>query len=165
MESEGREPEKELALPDTTKAQIGAVVQAVIAVAVAFGAPVTDEQSVALIALAGVIGAVLIGADASIRRERARNAHKLRPRAQVTQTSTEDGVERTATIDVPLPQGTTTADFDDRVRELIRGFEIVSKFLEAERARESAANGSTKPRSPSGSRPRTTKPAGRPPRS
>jgi len=158
MDSEGREPDKELSLPDATKVQVVAVVQAVLAVVVAFGVPVTDQQSVALIALAGVIGTVLIGADASIRRERARNAHKLRPRAQVTETSSEGGVERTATIDVPLPQGTTTADFDDRVRELIRGFELVSKFLEAERARESATNGAESARSLSGSRARARKP-------
>ena len=102
----------------------------------------------ALIPLAGVIGTVLIGADASSAAS-ARNAHKLRPRAQVTETSSEGGVERTATFDVPLPQATTTAEYGDLVRELVRGFELVSKVLEAERARESAANGARKPRAAS----------------
>src|SRR5262245_29751860 len=67
-------PAKPMKLPDTTKIQIVALLQAGLAVAIAFGAPISPEQSVALVALAGVLGTVLITADAAIRRERARNA-------------------------------------------------------------------------------------------
>jgi hypothetical protein len=107
--------------PDHTKIQVAAVVQAVIAVAVAFGVPISDEQSVALIALAGVLGTVLIGADAAIRRERARNADKLRPQAAVIATQTPQGTEVQARVTGPVDQlegGATDLDAD--IVELLR---------------------------------------------
>src|SRR4051794_18896787 len=44
---------RDIQMPDHTRVQLAAVVQAVIAVAVAFGLPISDEQSIALIALSG----------------------------------------------------------------------------------------------------------------
>jgi hypothetical protein len=81
----------DLQTPDHTRLQMVAVAQAVIAVVIAFGVPIT--QSIALVALAGVVGTALVAADAAIRRERARNADKLRvmqvtPRAKVADDST-----------------------------------------------------------------------------
>lgn len=67
-------------MPDLTRAQLVALVQAVLGVAIAFGAPITEQQSVAIIALTGVLGSVLIGADAKIRV--ARN-HRARIEALV----------------------------------------------------------------------------------
>jgi hypothetical protein len=59
--------------PDLTRAQIVALVQAAIGCAVAFGAPITEAQSGALLALVGVLSVVLVAADASIRRARAKH--------------------------------------------------------------------------------------------
>lgn len=60
--------------PDITKAQIVALVQAIIGVLVAFGAPITEAQSVALIALAAVVATVLVREDARIRQARNQRA-------------------------------------------------------------------------------------------
>lgn len=84
-----------LSLPDHTRIQIVAVIQAMLATAVAFGVPISDDQSVALLALAAVLGTMLIGADAAIRRERARNADKLLPKASVERTTTDAEGETT----------------------------------------------------------------------
>ena len=59
-------------MPDVTPAQIVALAQAVAGVAVAFGLPLSEAQSVALIGLVGVIATVLFGADAKIRNGRAK---------------------------------------------------------------------------------------------
>ncbi len=140
--------EKEFSLPDATRVQMVALVQAVIAVVVAFGVPISDQQSVALIALAGVIGTVLIGSDAAIRRERARNADKLRPHARLTQTTVEGGTETVAKVDVPLDAGNAD-DLNERLAELVRSFETVARFLEAERAPK---NGRSRARAASSAR-------------
>lgn len=58
--------------PDITKAQILALVQAVIAVAVAFGVSLTSEQQAAILGLAGAVAIVLPIADAIIRNGRSR---------------------------------------------------------------------------------------------
>lgn len=58
--------------PDITKAQVAAVAQALLAVVVAFGVNITEEQSVALLGLSGIVAAVLTLADAAIRRGRAK---------------------------------------------------------------------------------------------
>jgi hypothetical protein len=119
MSNETGEPR--LAAPDHTRIQIAAVVQAVIAVAVAFGVDISDEQSVALIALAGVLGTVLIGADAAIRRERARNADKLRPQAAVTATQTPAGTQVEAQVTGPVDQlKGEESELDEAVVELLR---------------------------------------------
>jgi hypothetical protein len=111
-----------LGLPDHTRIQLVAVVQAIIAVAVAFGAPISDQQSVALLALAGVLGTVLIGADASIRRERARNADKLRPQFSVSTTEGPAGREVTTEFHAPLggTEDSDEVDLDEQVVELLR---------------------------------------------
>jgi hypothetical protein len=103
---------RRLDMPDHTNAQIAALVQAVIAVAVAFGVDITEQQSVALIALSGLIGTVLIGADAAIRRERARNADKLLPQASVTATQGEGGTEVKAEVVTPLGTDTGVSQVD-----------------------------------------------------
>lgn len=128
MEEQGND--RPLSLPDTTRVQMVAVAQAVVAAAVAFGVPISDGQSVALVALAGVIGTTLIGADAAIRRERARNADKLQPRARITHTAGGS----TAEMDLPLGEG--GGDVDARMHELLRSFELMARFLEAERTRD-----------------------------
>jgi hypothetical protein len=66
--------------PDVTRAQLISVAQAAIAVVVAFGAPITDQQSIALVALAAGLGSLLVVSDAAIRRERARNFDKIQAR-------------------------------------------------------------------------------------
>ena len=60
--------------PDVTRAQILAIVQALIAVAAAFGVPMSTEQSAAIIQLATVLAVVLPLADAAIRHGRAKIA-------------------------------------------------------------------------------------------
>lgn len=60
--------------PDITKAQIVAIVQPVITCAVAFGAPISEQQTTALLGLAGAISTALVIADAIIRNGRARMA-------------------------------------------------------------------------------------------
>lgn len=64
-------------MPDVTRAQIVALVQAIIGVAVAFGAPISDTQSTALLGLVGAIAVVLPLADAMLRRGRARMIAEL----------------------------------------------------------------------------------------
>lgn len=58
--------------PDITKAQIIAIVQAIIAVAAAFGLSMSAEQQTAIIGLAGALAVVLPIADAIIRNGRAK---------------------------------------------------------------------------------------------
>ena len=94
-------PGKPMKLPDTTRIQLIALAQAGLAVAIAFGVPISQEQSVALVALAGILGTVLITADASIRRERARNADKLRPVAQISGTMPSGDV---ASVRMPMAE-------------------------------------------------------------
>ena len=67
--------------PDITKAQVIALVQAVIALVVAFGIDLTDEQTTAIIGLAGALAIVLPLADAIIRNGRSRiyAAHVAKP--------------------------------------------------------------------------------------
>ena len=131
-------PAKPMKLPDTTRVQMIALAQAGLAVAIAFGVPISQEQSVALVALAGVLGTVLITADAAIRRERARNADKLRPSAQLT-TTTPDG--NTASVTVPMAESSSPREVADTFDELIRSFDMVSRFLEAEHRRHEAEAG------------------------
>lgn len=67
--------------PDITKAQIIALVQAVLAVAVSFGVDLSDRQESAILGLAGAIAVVLPLADAIIRNGRSRiyAAHVAKP--------------------------------------------------------------------------------------
>jgi hypothetical protein len=67
--------------PDITKAQIIALVQAVLAVAVSFGVDLSDRQEAAILGLAGAIAVVLPLADAIIRNGRSRiyAAHVAKP--------------------------------------------------------------------------------------
>lgn len=58
--------------PDITKAQVIALLQAIIALAVAFGVSLSSEQQTAIIGLAGAIAVVLPLADAIIRNGRSR---------------------------------------------------------------------------------------------
>jgi hypothetical protein len=58
--------------PDITPAQVVAIVQAVIAVCVAFAVPISGAQSAALLGLTTIVASVLLGADAAIRRGRAK---------------------------------------------------------------------------------------------
>jgi hypothetical protein len=108
-----------LARPDVTKAQAIAIVQAVIAVAVAFGVPISDNQSVALLGLAGLIGTVLLGADLGIRRGRAEHADKLVPQASITTTAGSAGGETTTQVTAPIPEGQDDA-LDAEIVELFR---------------------------------------------
>lgn len=59
------------ATPNVTTAQVIAVVQAVIALAMSFGLSITAEQSAAIIQLSTAIAVVLPLADAYLRRGRA----------------------------------------------------------------------------------------------
>jgi hypothetical protein len=62
--------------PDITPAQIAALVQASLAVALAFGLDITEEQSVALLALSGAVFAVLGIGDATVRKARNKRLSK-----------------------------------------------------------------------------------------
>jgi hypothetical protein len=104
--------------PDHTRVQVIAVVQAAIAVAVAFGVSITDGQSVALVALAGVMGSVLIAADAAIRRERARNADKLIPHASLTKTEGPEGVQTTTAVNGPTSD-LSVKQFHEALRQFL----------------------------------------------
>lgn len=57
--------------PDITPAQLLGIVAAAIALAVAFGAPITDAQSYAILGFVGTLAAVLFHSDAKIRHGRA----------------------------------------------------------------------------------------------
>lgn len=58
--------------PDITPAQVVAVAGAVIGVAVAFGAPLSEEQSGQIVNLVTIVAPILLGADAGIRAARAK---------------------------------------------------------------------------------------------
>jgi len=116
--------------PDHTRIQMVAIVQAVIAVAIAFGAPISDKQSVALIALAGTLGTVLIGADAAIRRARAQNADKLFPTRTLSSTTIVDGKQTTTSLDVPVTSASRNgADSRDQLIELIKAWDDLRTIL------------------------------------
>lgn len=63
--------------PDFTRAQLVAIVQAVIAVAVAFSVNLSSGQQYALVGLAAVIAGILIPSDVKLRGNRASNADKI----------------------------------------------------------------------------------------
>jgi len=59
-------------MPNMTQPQIVAVAQSLVAVLVAFGAPLTDVQTAAVLGLVAVVSAALMHSDARVRE--ARNA-------------------------------------------------------------------------------------------
>ncbi len=61
-------------MPDVTPAQIVALVGAILAVAVAFGAPIDDAQRDAILQLASIVAPALVIGDAVIRNGRSRIA-------------------------------------------------------------------------------------------
>ncbi len=63
--------------PSITPAQIAAFIQPVISFAIAFGVPMTEDQTTAIIGLSGTISTALILADMFIRRARANNAEAI----------------------------------------------------------------------------------------
>jgi hypothetical protein len=63
--------------PNTTTIQVVALVQAVLGLCVAFGAPVSSEQSEAIIQVVTALAVSLPVSDAVIRNGRARNAGEL----------------------------------------------------------------------------------------
>lgn len=60
--------------PDITKAQYIAVVQPILACAVAFGAPINSIQQAAILGLSGSVSTALVIADAIIRNGRSKMA-------------------------------------------------------------------------------------------
>lgn len=58
--------------PDITRAQVIAILQAFLAVLVAFGVDLSERQETALLGLAGALAVVLPLADAIIRNGRSR---------------------------------------------------------------------------------------------
>lgn len=68
------DPNPILETPDVPVAQIIAIVQAVIGALVAFGVPMSDEQSAAIIQLCTALAVGLPIADAVIRNGRARGS-------------------------------------------------------------------------------------------
>lgn len=62
-----------MSTPDITKAQLAAIVQAIIGVLLAFGVDLTEPQQAALLGLVAVLGAALVTADAIIRHGRSRS--------------------------------------------------------------------------------------------
>lgn len=63
--------------PDVTTGQIIALVQAVLGLVVAFGAPLSSDQSEAIIQVVTALAVALPLSDAVIRNGRARNAGEL----------------------------------------------------------------------------------------
>jgi hypothetical protein len=122
--------QREIQTPDTTRLQLVAVAQAVLAVAIAFGVPINEKQSIALVALAGVIGAALVTADAAIRRERARNADKLRPGMGVTQSDELASQRTTAAVAVPSDAYDGEAGYA-HLMELLAALEKIRAALQA----------------------------------
>jgi hypothetical protein len=61
-------------MPDITKVQIVAVVQAVIALALALGLDINDATQTSIIALAGAVSSALVIADSIIRNGRSKIA-------------------------------------------------------------------------------------------
>lgn len=59
-------------MPDITRLQVVAIVQAILAVLVSFGIDLTDRQETALLGLAGALAVVLPLSDAIIRNGRSR---------------------------------------------------------------------------------------------
>lgn len=59
-------------MPDVTRVQVIAIVQAIIAVIVSFGVNLSDEQQTAILGLAGALAIVLPLSDAIIRNGRSR---------------------------------------------------------------------------------------------
>jgi hypothetical protein len=115
--------------PDVTRAQLISVAQAVIAVAVAFGAPITDQQSIALVALAAGLGSLLLVSDAAIRRERVRNLDKIKEAESLSRTSrwqenslgsVEDTGKSTQASDSTTELLVPVDDVLDLVREILR---------------------------------------------
>lgn len=87
--------------PDITTAQIVAVAQSVIGLAVAFGAPITTAQATAIVAVVSGIAGVLLVSDAVIRNGRSRIAA-----AQVAAGSPPAGGKAIASAGaVPPPAG------------------------------------------------------------
>ena len=74
--------------PDVTKAQIIAVLQPLITLAIAFGAPISAAQETAMIGAAGAISTALIVMDGLMRRARANNAVAI-AQSQVIQAEIE----------------------------------------------------------------------------
>jgi hypothetical protein len=64
-------PDQQLSTPDITPAQVAAIIQAIIAVALAFGLSISSNERDALIGLSAVIASVLTIADSIIRHGRA----------------------------------------------------------------------------------------------
>lgn len=62
-----------MSTPDFTSAQVVALVQAVIAVAVAFSLHITKQQQDAILGLSAILGSVLVWADMKIRKHRVEN--------------------------------------------------------------------------------------------
>jgi hypothetical protein len=58
-------------MPDITLAQVVTLVGAVIALAVAFGVDITNDQKVAVVGLVTILGSVFLHSDAKIRNGRA----------------------------------------------------------------------------------------------
>jgi len=74
--------------PDVTKAQIIAIIQPPVTLAIAFGAPITTAQETALMGMAGAISTALIVMDGLMRRARANNAVAI-AQSQVVQAQIE----------------------------------------------------------------------------
>jgi len=95
--------------PDVTKAQLVALVQAILAAAVAFGAPLDGAQQTSLIALAGVLAVTLTWADAHIRRGRQQHLTRRSPSPELLAAIAAAPAERDASIRPVDPIATTLA--------------------------------------------------------
>jgi hypothetical protein len=73
-------------MPDITPAQLLAIAVNIIVVAIAFGANISTHQQETIVALAGGLGAFLIGSDAHLRGRRA-HAAAIRHVAEVQASS------------------------------------------------------------------------------
>lgn len=95
--------------PDITRVQIVAVVGAILAVAAAFGLPVSVAQQHAILTLATVLAPVLIAADAVIRHGRASNASGVVAAASAAQVAPAAPADATASPAPASPQTATQA--------------------------------------------------------
>lgn len=101
--------------PDTTKAQIAALTQAILAVLIAFGVHLTQPQQLALLGLSGVVFTTLVVADAIIRHGRSRalapsqTVADPQPAAKTSDPTTRPTETAPASPTTVLPNGTFPA--------------------------------------------------------
>ena len=93
-------------MPDVTKGQIGGILTAIASAAIAFGAPISQEQSLAIVGIGGAVAATVVGADAHIRGKRAEHIGAVMAQAVAAPPPSE--AEMDGLLDGEVSQGGDT---------------------------------------------------------